>query len=563
MALVDVSAMVEKIRNHRFDGYTDTGIATEIEKFKSGDGIGSIGTAVEALRSVSGALAETDVTLRRELSKMGVEWQSQAGGQAGQVFTEQAGFSRDAMDKVEHSAEMIFAQGEAFNRTLYKLPDAATVRKGAGGLTLGDKALSLIGFETDHVRDVVAAKNARAQAVEALNAYATQSGENLSSVESMAEPQGLMLDSAEAGGPSALQLAGSAVDLTPGGGKGETPGDTRAAAADCKDTGPVSQSASKPHVAVPQHDAPTPAMGIQAPSRSSGGSSAPPPPPPPSESTTPSGSAPHAPGGTGGVAPRPPSHQEPGRPFPPGTPGTPGIPGAPGTPGTPPLPGMPGVSGPSVGSVLGGQASGSENPAGRFGGGPGGSGGPGGPGGGSGAEGSRGFPGGAAGITGGGGDQALGKGKLVGAGPQTPIAAAEVGRPFPPLPKPGMSAGDLGAGAAALGAGAVGGATSGERDRQGRGFGRGAVSSGKPLGQLPMGELPEEEAAAMRNSEKLSPRKEKGNASFMETAAPQNPHDEEDASHVRRYGVDDKDLFADGRLVSPDLIGDDGADETR
>lgn len=558
--------MVEKIRNHRFDGYTDTGIATEIEKFKSGDGIGSIGTAVEALRSVSGALAETDVTLRRELSKMGVEWQSQAGGQAGQVFTEQAGFSRDAMDKVEHSAEMIFAQGEAFNRTLYKLPDAATVRKGAGGLTLGDKALSLIGFETDHVRDVIAAKNARAQAVEALNAYATQSGENLSSVETMAQPQGLMLDAADAGGPSALQLAGSAVDLTPGGGKGETPGDTRAAAADCKDPVPAAQPASKPHVAVPHYDAPTPAMGIQAPTRNSGGSSAPPPPPPPppSESTSPSGSAPHAPhtpGGTGGSGvPRPPVHQEPGRPFPPGTPGAPGFPGAPGSPGAPQLPGMPGVSGPSVGSVLGGHSPGSENPAGRFGGGPGGSGGPGG---GSGAEGSRGFPGGAAGVTGGGGDQALAKGKMVGAGPQTPIAAAEVGRPFPALPKPGMGAGEMGAGAAALGAGAVGGATSGERERPGRGVGRGAVSSGKPLGQLPMGELPEEEAAAMRNSEKLSPRKEKGNASLMETAAPQNPHDEEDASHVRRYGVDDKDLFADGRMVSPDLIGDHGSDETR
>jgi hypothetical protein len=546
--LVDVSAMVEKIRNHRFDGYTDTGIATEIEKFKSGDGIGSIGTAVEALRSVSGALAETDVTLRRELSKMGVEWQSQAGGQAGQVFTDQAGFSRDAVDKVDHSAEMIFAQGEAFNRTLYKLPDAGTVRKGAGGLTLGDKALSLIGFETDHVREVVAAQNARAQAVEALNAYAVQSSENLSSVESMAAPEGLMLNSSDPG-PSALQLAGSAVDLTPGGDKGETPGDTRAAAAGGPATGPVSQPAAKPNVAVPQYDVPTPAMGIQAPSRSGGGASAPPP-PPPSESTTPSGSIPHAPGGTSGsvaVPPRNPGYPEPGRPIAPGSPGTPGA------PGTPALPGVPGVSGPSVGSVLGGQApgsgsTGSENPAGRFG---------------SGAEGSRtGFPGGAGVITGG-GDQSLGKGKLVGAGPQTPTAPAEVGRPFPPLPKPGIGAGDLGAGATALGAGAVGGATSGERERQGRGVGRGVVSSGKQLGQLPMGELPEEEAAAQRNSEKLSPRKEKGNASFMERAAPQNPQDEDDAEHVRRFGVDDKDLFADPRMVSPDLIGDNGADETR
>jgi hypothetical protein len=78
--------------------------------------------------------------------------------------------------------------------------------------------------------------------------------------------------------------------------------------------------------------------------------------------------------------------------------------------------------------------------------------------------------------------------------------------------------------------------------------------------QLPLGELPEEEAAALRNSEKLSPRKETGKAGFLERAAPQ---DDEDAEYVRRFGIDDKDLFADQRMVSPDLIGDNGADETR
>jgi hypothetical protein len=196
----EVPGLVAKMRDHRFNGYTDTGVAAEIEKFRGGDGIGSIGTAVEALKAVAGALAETDETLRRELGKLGVEWHSEAGGLASRVFTEQAGFSRDAKDKIDHSAEMIFAQGQAFSYTLYRLPDADTVRKGAGGFTLADTALSLIGFETDHVRDVVAANNARAQAVEALNGYAAQSAEILSSIETIAQPQGLRLDSS-AGGP--------------------------------------------------------------------------------------------------------------------------------------------------------------------------------------------------------------------------------------------------------------------------------------------------------------------------------------------------------------------------
>jgi hypothetical protein len=558
MELVDVSAMVEKIRNHRFDGYTDTGVATEIEKFRSGDGIGSIGAAVDALKTVAGALADTDETLRRELGKMGVEWQSQAGGQAGQVFTEQAGFSRDAMDKVDHSAEMIFAQGEAFNRTLYKLPDADTVRKGAGGFTLGDATLSLIGFETDHARDVVAAKNARAQAVEALNAYAAQSGENLSSIETMAQPQNLLLNSGEQG-PSALDLAGSAVDVGPGPDTGQTGGDTKAAGSDAavKDAGPVSNPASKPHVVTPHHTA-APVVAVQAPRPST-----PPPPAPNPGTTAPSGSTPpprvpSPPSGGGGHSVVPP----------PATPGG-------HDPGQQPVTGRPGEPLPSgatcppersVSGVLGGNSSGS-GPSGAEGGkGPGGkSGGFGGPGGSSGESGSGrsgGFP---VGSASGGGEQALAKGKLMGSGPQSPTVPGEVGRPFPAIPKSGgVGIGELGAGAVAAGAGGVGGATSGEREREGRGFGRGLVAnSGKPVRRLPMGELPEEEAAALRNSEKLSPRKETGKPSLLESAAPQGTRGEEDAEHVRRFGIDDKDLFADQRMVSPDLIGDNGAEETR
>jgi hypothetical protein len=534
--LVDVSAMVEKIRNHRFDGYTDTGVATEIEKFRSGDGIGSIGVAVEALRAVAGTLAETDVTLRSELAKLGVEWQSQAGGQAGQMFTEQAGFSRDATDKVDHSAEMIFAQGEAFSRTLYKLPDAATVRKGAGGFTLGDAALSLIGFETDHVREVLAAKNARAQAVEALNAYAAQSGENLASAQSLVNPESLQLDSSS-GGPSALDVAGSAVDLTPGGDPGETGGDTKAAHAElpAKADGPISHPAAKSHVVVPQ-DTPTPALGIQVP-RQSGSGAAPQPTGPSSGSTAPAASAPPAPSGgscyAGGAARNSAPQPEPGRPsgsFAPGAPGTPGPPG--GVPGGIATgSGFPGAVG-SVGKV------GTPGGAGH----------------------RSGFVGDTGAVTGG-GEQVLGRGKVVGSGPQAPTVPGEVGRPFVAVPNSGPAVGDLGAGAATLAAGGVGGATSGEQERQGRGFGRDAATSGKPVRPLPLGELPEEEAAALRNSEKLSPRKETGKAGFLERAAPQD--DDEDAEHVRRFGIDDKDLFADLRMVSPDLIGDNGADKTR
>ncbi|QXV60891.1 hypothetical protein [Amycolatopsis sp. TNS106] len=550
---MNVSDLAGRLRDLRFDGYTDTGIATEIERFRSGDGTGSIGIAVDALKSVAGALADTDKTLRDELGKLGVEWQSEAGGAAGQVFTEQAGFSQDANSKVSHSAEMIFAQGEAFNRTLHKLPDPEVVRKGAGGLTIGDVVLSLIGFETDHAKSVSAANNARAQAQEALNDYAKTSGENLLSADTLADPQAMNLTqtttaAGSGGGSAPLDLAGTATDLTPDGSVRPA-----SAAVESKYVPPVAQPVGNPKA--PSYDAPTPAYGVAmggGTARKTGASA------PHTGATAPAAAAPTVPSkapapGAGWVTPNRPSPQpEQGRPSYPGT-GSPTSPPfvPPGAPNSSNIPNVP--PGQSIGSAPPNSTT-SAQPAGKsFGTGPGVDGALGkGPGSSSG-------PGVFGNIGGGaGGDQALGKGRSVGSGPQAPMAPGnESGRGFPAVPKiTGPAAGDLGAGAAALGAGVAGGALSGDKERDRRPRQEGGV---KPTRQLPIGELPEEEA--MRRSEKIGAKQPKPESKFMERAATQDV--EEDAEHIRRYGVDDKDLFTDERLVSPDVIGDHGNSETR
>ncbi|EMD28797.1 PPE domain-containing protein [Amycolatopsis azurea] len=558
---MNVSDLAGRLRDLRFDGYTDTGIATEIERFRSGDGTGSIGIAVEALKSVAGALADTDKTLRDELGKLGVEWQSEAGGAAGQVFTEQAGFSQDANSKVSHSAEMIFAQGEAFNRTLHKLPDPETVRKGAGGLTIGDVVLSLIGFETDHAKSVSAANNARAQAQEALNDYAKTSGENLLTTDTLADPQAMNLTqnttaASAGGGPGPLNLAGTATDLTPDGSVRPA-----SAAVESKYVPPPVQTAGNPKA--PSYDAPTPAYGVAmggGVARKTGASA-----PSQGGATVPAAAAPTTPSGTSRPTPAPGSGWvTPNRPTPQPETGRPSYPVT-GSPASPPFvpPGAPNLPAGST-NIPPGQSTGSLPPSSTtsaqpfgksFGPGPG-------------AEsalgkgpGSTSGPGVFGGVGGGtgGGDQGLGKGRSVGAGPQAPMAPGnESGRGFPAIPKvTGPAAGDLGAGAAALGAGVAGGALSGdkERDRRPRQEG-GAV---KPTRQLPIGELPEEEA--MRRSEKIGAKQPKPESKFMERAATQDV--DEDAEHIRRYGVDDKDLFTDERMVSPDVIGDHGNREAR
>jgi hypothetical protein len=523
---VEFSELAAGIQNHRFDGWTNTAIADQITRMINGDGTGSIGTAVDALKAVATSLAHTDQTLRAQLLKLGVEWQSQAGGAASQVLTEQAGFSQDATTKVAHAAEMVFEQGEAFNRTKYKLPDAETVRKGAGGYTLADGLLlSLIGFETDHARQVEAANDAKAQATQALNEYARDSGTNLLSTQSLSDPESLKL-AAPGVTPGVLDVAAASVAVTPDGSVRPASDKVRSVHVDPPVVQPVSHTVHA--------DPPTPVYGTpvqqqsrsaQQPVRHTGASAPAAQGTTPSSATAPSGAKPPAQPGPGWVnAPAPgrgPSG-EPGR-FtpglavggsgegfvPPGAPG--GLPTGGGTGSTP-------ATAP-IKSLGGGGASG-------------------------GATGIDGALGGANR----GADGLLAKGRTVGAAPQIPIAPGQYTAERGFAAKPGMTPGDIGAGAAAVGAGAAGGALSGDKDRQRRG-----QSEPKgPVRPLPVGELPEEEAAALRKSEQIGGKQKSEDPKFLSKAAPQ----EEDAEHVRRFGVDDKDLFADQRMVSPDVIGD-------
>ncbi|WP_328645388.1 hypothetical protein OHS58_35780 [Amycolatopsis sp. NBC_00348] len=540
---MEFSELAAGIQNHRFDGWTNTAIADQITRMITGDGTGSIGTAVDALKAVATALAHTDQTLRAQLLKLGVEWQSQAGGAASQVLTEQAGFSQDATTKVAHAAEMVFEQGEAFNRTKYKLPDAETVRKGAGGYTLGDGLLlSLIGFETDHARQVEAANNAKAQATQALNEYAQDSGTNLLSTQSLSDPESLKL-AAPGVTPGVLDVAGASVAVTPDGSVRPASDKVRSVHVDPPVVQPVSHTVHA--------DPPTPVYGTpaqQQPSR-------PVAPPPrhtgvtvpasqgtsPSSATAPSAAKPPTSPGPGWVnAPGRGTAGEPGRPggFNPGRPGG-------GDPNTFVPPGAPGSSGPGSGSgsgqLPGGPATGSTatSPIKSLGGG------------GASGSGVTGLEGSASGANRG-ADGLLAKGRTVGAAPQAPIAPGQFTAERGFAAKPGATPGELGAGAAAVGAGAAGGALAGDKDREKR-------SQNQPKGPvrpLPVGELPEEEAAALRKSEQIGTKQKGEDPRFLSQAAPQ----EEDDEHVRRFGVDDKDLFADQRMVSPDVIGDHGGD---
>lgn len=525
----DIPTLIGKLRDQRFDGYDAGLLATEVEKFHQGTGTASMGDAVEALKSVVSSLAGTDATLRKQLATLGVTWQSESGGQASAVLAEQAGFAGQAYDNVAQAAQLIFEQGEAFNRTKNKLPDAATLRQGEDGHTLMDTMFSLFGFETDHASAVRANAEARAQAVEALNSYAHDSGEYLATSQAVPEPQALNTTPPPppaAGGPGAGTgtpgQASPVPDLSP------------TVAAHSKDvypshsSGPATRSTPAPASASGSGSAVAPAE-IVAPSGLSSGTSTTP------QSTSPSFAGPSGIETSSALRGNGYDDSDPLRTGRGGTstgtgPGT-----GTGTgigPGTTPPPG----AGQQVTGVPHGPGGGSGN---AFGG-----------------------PGHGGGSTGGreGGDSVLGKGKMVGSAPPAPSANPQAGPGFSAT-RPPVGVGGMADGATAIGAGAMGGAVSGEQDHRGRGFGRSSAGErGKAVRPMDVGDLPEEEA---RKAEKANPKpssRERTRA-ILEPAATQES--DEDAEHVRRYGVDDRDLFSDPREVSPDLIGDHAVPEDR
>ncbi|MFD2417841.1 hypothetical protein [Amycolatopsis pigmentata] len=505
----DLPTLVGKLHDQRFDGYDAGLLATEVEKFRAGPGTASMGTAVDALKSVVTSLATTDATLRRQLSDLGVTWQSRAGGQAGAVLAEQAGFAGQAYDNVTKSAQLIFDQGEAFNRTKNKLPEPGTLRKGEGGYTFADTVFSMFGFETDHAGEVRAGAEARAQAVDALNSYAHDTGDYLAASQSVPAPQSL--DTVPP--PESVPLP----DTGAGGSGPSIPDSGPTIAAGAKDVchAPPAVPASQPHRTVVQ---PPPAAVGPGPVVGGGGpgdqgvttpsSFEPPEPGSPSSPVTDV-----VPGGGSGRFPVGDGHREggvPGRAVPGG--GTTG-PVGPGLETA--FPGTSGGPG-SSGSVVGG---------------------PGGNSGESGARSGAGFAGGRA------GEGPMGKGKMFGAAPSRPSTAPNLG-PGPGLTNAPGGVGGFADSATAIGAGAAGAATSGESERRPRGFGRGTAAERG---------LSEEETHRPRRAVPPTPSRERTRA-ILEPAATQDG--EEDAEHVRRYGVDDKDLFTDPRDVAPDLIGD-------
>lgn len=542
---------IGKLRDQRFDGYSENMLADVIDLIRSGPGIGGIGAAVDALQSVATAFNETEHTLREQLGALGLSWTSDAARQAMTVFTDHAAFAEDANTKLLGAAEAGFALGEAFTRTSHRLPDPQTLRAGAGGMGVIDQLGSLVGYETDQAERVKAAQVARDQAVDALNAYAHDSGASLGELRPLADPAGIVLDGGQTGGEAVA--FGSASDTVAASAGREDPfaglavrppaagtdaefgcepstqdfaagaPSTGSASTTQPSSGAVDSPASHPHTE-PQQGQPSSGGGGVVGGGSSGSGGAPtartgsePPAPSP---------APSAPAPAGSVG---------GAPEPGGTTGSGAEPSAasPAVPGSAAVPVTGAASGDSSGRVAGTLAV------------------TGGPGAGATTGLKQGFLGGA-GLGSGAPEQPLAKGKLTGmvAPPPASSGASGLGPGFSAATPRPAGGSDLAAGAAAVGAAGVAARGEDERERRPQGLGRGTEVDGRPLHEFPVGVSDPVAALEAETVEYLEPDTGPDEPAFLEQAAPQHGGQE----RVRSHGIDDVDLFADERMVARGTI---------
>lgn len=542
-ASTDVSSLVDDMRNHRFDGYSANRVANEIDWFRSGVGTGSINDAVDALERVVAALTDTEHTLRTELDKLGVSWNSAGSEGAFQEFGEQAGFSGDMASTLRDVSRVLYEQGDAFNRTRDQLPDVEEVRKAMGGRSVGDNAARMLGFETDHASEVAEGSEAREHAVQLLNEYVTTSGNGLGSMVDTLVPDvpefGVTTPSPGGGGDDGGADGGddgsSAVDtLMPTGSEGSVAAGAGPGGAAAATGTPASAGAQS----VPSGDGPG--------SVASSGTT--------TSGVMPAGGAVDQPvtGAAVGVPGAGGSGHDSGAPAPGGAAGdhrsVPGVVGSSGSGAS----GYPAGGGPQYGHVpsghthsgAGGQLRGAAGDVSE-----------------SGTSGR-----GLGRVVSGAGEQAsasapgnkpyapmspvdsgnttqqtpLAKGNMSGVGPQSSAGpGATDGGPAPGA-KPGVRSADVGAGAAALGAGGAAGAMS-TGEQHGRGVGRSAPNAGDVERAVPFGAAPDEqptEAARYRDG------------GLLQRATGGDDVDE----HTRSFGVDHTDLFSDDRLVSPERI---------
>ncbi|MBB5806538.1 hypothetical protein F4560_006306 [Saccharothrix ecbatanensis] len=224
-----------EIKDFRFQGYDNPGLAALVEQFKSGDAAQKFSSASHALRQLAATLDETDETLRTELKKLGIDWQGAAGENAGQAVTVSADVATTGTEAAQQNSQATAVQGANHSQTRNSMPEPQKLR-GDTDTNFMDDVGGFFGYETDHAQEVKATQAAREQTIRGLDQYTDASRDALNQYQGMNKPPQFDVTTASSvSTPVApvVQPGGGVPGVTGGlpgggvpGGTGYTPGGT-------------------------------------------------------------------------------------------------------------------------------------------------------------------------------------------------------------------------------------------------------------------------------------------------------------------------------------------------
>ncbi|SFS36310.1 hypothetical protein [Saccharopolyspora flava] len=161
---------IDPIRDIRFKGMDIPELQEWIAQIKQGQGTQAMQGAVRALDQCVQVVVDLDDTLRRELGKLQVEWQGNAGSLAAEATRQQSVAFGDAPDPLAVSASSVDAQAGGYESARHALPNADELRHSQSE-NVFEWAGGAFGYESDYDQEAKRIEAQKQAAQAALSNY--------------------------------------------------------------------------------------------------------------------------------------------------------------------------------------------------------------------------------------------------------------------------------------------------------------------------------------------------------------------------------------------------------
>lgn len=177
---------IDPIRDIRFEGMDIPQLQEWITQVKQGRGTESMQSAVRALDECVQVVVDLDDTLRRELGKLQIAWEGNAGDLAAAATQQQSVFMSDAPDPLRASAQSVDEQGRGYESARHTLPNSDELRQKQSENAL-EWAGGAFGYESDYDKEAKQVDANKKAAQAALASYRNTSVEQANTYEPLPE----------------------------------------------------------------------------------------------------------------------------------------------------------------------------------------------------------------------------------------------------------------------------------------------------------------------------------------------------------------------------------------